>query len=53
MASITVNGKEYGLRFDMYAMEQIEDEFGSVKKVFETLKDGKQLRATRILKNKL
>ena len=49
MASITVNGKEYGLRFDMYAMEQIEDEFGSVKKVFETLKDGKQLRATRIL----
>ena len=49
MASITVNGKEYGLRFDMYAMEQIEDEFGSVKKVFETLKDGKQLKATRTL----
>lgn len=49
MASVTVKGKEYGLRFDLYAMEQIEDEFGSVKKVFDTLKDGKQLKATRIL----
>lgn len=49
MASITIKGKEYGLRFDMYAMEQIEEEFGSVKKIFETLKDGKQLKATRIL----
>ena len=49
MASINIKGKEYGLRFDMYAMEQIEEEFGSVKNVFETLRDGKQLRATRIL----
>ena len=49
MASITVNGKEYGMRFDLYAMEQIEDEFGSIKKVFESLKDGKQLKTTRIL----
>ena len=49
MASITIKGKEYGLRFDMYAMEQIEEEFGSVKNIFEMLKDGKQLKATRIL----
>ena len=49
MASININGKEYGLRFDLYAMEQIEDEFGSIKKVFEALKDGKQLKTTRIL----
>ena len=49
MASITIKGTEYGLRFDMYAMEQIEEEFGSVKNVFDTLKGGKQLKATRIL----
>ena len=49
MASINIKGKEYGLRFDMYAMEQIEEEFGSVKNVFESLRDGKQLKATRIL----
>ena len=49
MASVTINGKKYGLRFDLYAMESIEEEFGSVKKVFETLKDGAQLKATRML----
>lgn len=49
MASIIIKGKEYGLRFDLYAMEQIEEEFGSVKNVFDTLKGGKQLKATRIL----
>ena len=47
MASITIKGKEYGLRFDLYAMEQIEDEFGSVKNAFGTLKEGKQLKAMR------
>ena len=25
MASIRINGKEYGLRFDLYAMEQVEE----------------------------
>ena len=30
MASITINGKEYRLKFDMYAMEQIEEEFGEM-----------------------
>lgn len=49
MASVNINGKEYGLRFDLYSMEQVEEEFGSVKNVFEALKNGKQLRATRIL----
>ena len=49
MAKVEFGGKEYGLRFDMYAMEQIEEEFGSVKNVFESLRDGKQLKATRIL----
>ena len=49
MASIEINGKVYGLRFDLYAMEQIEEEFGSVKNVFDAFKNGKQLKATRIL----
>ena len=49
MASIEINGKVYGLRFDLYAMEQIEEEFGSVKNVFDVLKGGKQLKATRAL----
>ena len=49
MAKVIVNGKEYGLRFDLYAMEQIEEEFGSVKSAFDALKDGHQMKATRKL----
>jgi len=49
MASVIIKGKEYQLRFDMYAMEQIEEEFGSVKNVFETMHGGKQMKATRTL----
>jgi len=49
MASVVFKGKVYPLRFDMYAMEQIEDEYGSMKKVFQELQDGSQLKATRFL----
>lgn len=50
MAKVTVGGKEYGLRFDLYAMEQIEEEFGGVKAAFDTLREGKHnIKATRIL----
>ena len=49
MASVDVNGKEYKLRFDLYAMEQIEEAFGSVKSVFEVMNNGKQIKATRTL----
>lgn len=49
MAAVEINGTVYGLRFDLYAMEQIEEEFGSVKAVFDVLRGGKQLKATRIL----
>lgn len=49
MAKVTIDGKEYGLRFDLYAMEQIEEEFGSVKNAFDMLREGHQLKATRIL----
>lgn len=50
MASITINGKEYGLRFDLYAMEQIEEVYGGVKTAFDTLREGKhQIKTTRTL----
>lgn len=49
MASFEIDGKVYGLRFDLYAMEQIEEEFGSVQDVFKLLQSGKQFKATRIL----
>lgn len=40
MVKLKVGEKEYGLRLDLYAMEQIEDEFGSMKEMFETLQNG-------------
>ena len=49
MAKVTIGSKEYGLRFDLYAMEQIEEEFGSVQNAFTALRDGKQIKATRTL----
>lgn len=55
MVKLRVEGTEYGLRMDLYAMEQIEDEFGSMKSMFEKIRDGgsgKSLRALfRILGN--
>ena len=49
MAKVTINGKEYGLRFDLYAMEQIEEELGSIKDAFAALREGKQLKTTMIM----
>lgn len=50
MAKVTIDGKEYGLRFDLYAMEQIEEEYGGVKTIFDTLREGKhQIKTTRTL----
>ena len=49
MAKAIINGKEYGLRMDLYAMEQIEEEFGSIKDAFDQMSGGKQIKATRIL----
>ena len=37
MTSIIVKGKKYDLLFDMWALEQIEEEFGGVKAMFESL----------------
>ena len=54
MIKLRVEGKEYGLRMDMYAMEMIEDEFGGMRDMLEKLREGgsKQIRALfRILAN--
>ena len=40
MIKLKVGTKEYGLRMDMYAMEKIEDEFGSMKEMFERINSG-------------
>lgn len=41
MAKIEINGTEYKLRFDMYAMEMTEEAFGGIKDMFDALKAGK------------
>ena len=40
MIKLKVGDKEYGLRMDMYAMEKIEDEFGSMKEMLERINNG-------------
>lgn len=41
MAKTTINGVTYELRFDLYALEQIEEEYGSLRDMFALLKSGK------------
>lgn len=38
MVKLKVGENEYALRLDMYAMEMIEDEYGSMTEMFEELK---------------
>jgi len=40
--AININGTDYYLRFDMYAMELLEDSFGSIQKAFDNMREGKQ-----------
>ena len=40
MVKLRIGETEYGLRMDMYAMEQIEDEFGSMKDMFTKIQGG-------------
>ena len=42
MVKTRVNGKTYGLRFDLYALERIEEEFGGLNELFALLKGGGQ-----------
>ena len=48
MVKLKIGETVYGLRMDMYAMEQIEDEFGSIKDMFENVQGG-SAKTVRIL----
>ena len=40
MVKLKIGETEYPLRMDMYAMEMIEDEFGSMKEMFDKIQEG-------------
>ncbi len=55
-AEVRLNGQLYRLRFDLYALEQIEDEYGGIREAFAALRGGKGMIKTirtmfRILAN--
>lgn len=50
MVKLKVGEEMYGLRMDLYALEQIEDEFGGMKELFDLLKDGKTKTVRKIFR---
>lgn len=44
---ITINGVEYKLRFDMYSLEKIEEEFGGSAKGMEAIRGKGSMKAMR------
>ena len=50
MAEVIINGKRYGLRFDLGALEVVEREFGHLESVFAELKGGGSDRISTIKK---
>ena len=46
---VTLNGRTYRLRFDLQALEQIEEEFGGLKEAFQALRGGGMVKAVRKL----
>ena len=51
MASFTIGGKTYPLKFDMYAMEQIEEEFGGVKEMYEAMRGNNGKSVAKAMKS--
>ena len=47
MAAITISGKEYILRMDIYAMEQIEKEYGDLKDALRAFR-GKERKISMV-----
>ena len=50
MASVTIKGTKYDLLFDMWALEQIETEFGGVNKMLQNLHGGEDVSMTAALR---
>ena len=47
MTRVEIEGKTYWLRFDLVAMEAIEEEFGGVEDLFEAMKGKKRIPVLR------
>ena len=48
-AEVRINGQKYKLRFDLWALEQIENEFGGIREAFGQLTGGKMVQTVRKL----
>lgn len=46
---VRINGQLYRLRFDLWALEQIEEKFGGIRKAFESMNGGQTVRCVREL----
>lgn len=46
---VELNGETYRLRFDLQALEQIEEQFGGLKEAFQALRGGGMVKAVRKL----
>ena len=47
MTETRIEGRAIELRFDMYAMEMVEEEFGGIRELFHELDQGKQVKALK------
>lgn len=46
---VRINGQLYRLRFDLWALEQIEQEFGGIRQAFMAMDDGSMVKTVRKL----
>lgn len=46
---VRINGQLYRLRFDLWALEQIEQEFGGIRQAFMAMDDGSMVQTVRKL----
>ena len=49
MTETRIEGRAFELRFDMYAMEMVEEEFGGVRALFQELDSGKQVASLKAI----
>ena len=48
-AEVVINGQNYRLRFDLYAFEQIEEQYGGLREAFKALNSGKVMQNVKKL----
>ena len=46
---VRINGQLYRLRFDLWAMEQIEEKFGGIRQAFAAMDSGKMVSTVRTM----